>query len=134
MRSTNAIMQRMDWDDIRYYLAVARHGSIRGASTHLSVNPSTVSRRIDAYEKKLGVRLFERLATGYVLTKPGQDMMFSAEIIENEIASLSRRVTGRDAQLNGKLRVTLPAPFTTHLLMHDIAEFESTYPNRKSVV
>lgn len=119
----------MDWDDIRYYLAVARHGSIRGASNHLSVNPSTVSRRIDAYEKKIGVRLFERLPSGYALTKTGQDMMISAELIENEIASLDRRVTGRDAELNGKLRVTLPAPLATHLLMQDIAEFEQKYPH-----
>lgn len=121
-------MQHMDWDDIRFYLAVARHGSIRAASNQLSVNPSTVARRIDAYEKKIGVRLFDRLATGYILTKTGQDMLNSAELIENEIASLDRRVTGSDAQLNGKLRVTLPAPIATHLLMHDIAEFEQAYP------
>ena len=118
----------MDWDDIRFYLAVARHGSIRGASGHLSVNASTVARRVDAYEKKIGVRLFERLPSGYVLTKTGQDMMASAELIENEIASLDRRVTGRDSQLDGTLRITLPAPFATNLLMDDIAEFEQQFP------
>ena len=118
----------MDWDDIRFYLAVARHGSIRAASQNLGVNPSTVSRRVDAYEKKIGVRLFERLPTGYLLTKIGQDMMDSAELIENEIASLDRRVIGRDAELNGKLRVTLPGPLATHLLMQDFADFEKEYP------
>jgi len=118
----------MDWDDIRFFLAVAREGSIRSASLQLSVNPSTVARRIDGFEKKIAVRLFERLPTGYVLTKTGHDMVASAELIENEVAALDRKVTGRDTQLNGVLRITLPAPLVTHLLIDDFAKFEQTYP------
>jgi len=121
-------MQHMDWDDLRFYLAVARKGSIRAASDGLAVNPSTVARRIDAFEKKLGVRLFNRLPTGYVLTPTGEDMLDSAERIEDEVATLDRQVFGRDAELNGSLRVTLPSLLATHLLMPDFAAFSRDFP------
>lgn len=121
-------MQRMDWDDVRFFLAVARKSSIRGASATLAVNASTVSRRIDAFEKKLGVRLFERLPTGYVLTSAGDEMVGSAERIEDEVAAMNRSVIGRDTQLNGTLRVTMPAGLATHLLMPDFAAFGQQFP------
>ncbi len=49
----------MDWDDLRYFSALAQKGSVRAAARHLSVNPSTVSRRLQAFEESLGVRLLE---------------------------------------------------------------------------
>lgn len=121
-------MHHMDWDDLRFFLAVARKGSIRAASTALAVNHSTVSRRINAFEEKLGVRLFERLPTGYVLTPAGEEMVESAQRIEDEVVKLDRQVIGRDAQLNGVLRVTMPAALATHLLAPDLAAFSRTYP------
>jgi len=57
-------MHRMDWDDLRFFYAIARAGSVRGAALKMKVNHSTVLRRISAFEKKLGVRLFDRLPTG----------------------------------------------------------------------
>ena len=119
----------MDWDNLRYFLAVARKGSIRAAAAALSVNHSTVARRITSFEKKLGVRLFERLPNGYVLTSTGEEMMRSAQHIEDEIVKLDRQVIGRDAQLNGVLRVTMPTVLATHLLMPDIAAFTKIYPS-----
>jgi len=118
----------MDWDDLRFYLAVARKGSIRAASEVLAVNPSTVSRRIDVLEKKLGVRLFERLPTGYVLTSTGEEIIESAQHIEDEVARLDRQVNGRDARLSGVLRITMPTILSTHLLMPDLAAFAVSYP------
>ena len=53
----------MDWDDLRYFLAIARAGSLSGAARTLGVNHSTVFRRLHAFEARLGVRLFDRLAT-----------------------------------------------------------------------
>lgn len=122
-------MHRMDWDNLRFFLTVARKGSIRGAAEALSVNHSTVSRRITAFEKKLGVRLFDRLPNGYVLTPTGEEMLKSAQSIEDEVVKLDRQVIGRDAQLNGILRVTMPTVVATHLLMSDIAKFTTLYPN-----
>jgi len=117
-----------NWDDLRYFLAVARKGSVRGAAAGLNVNHSTVSRRIDAFEKKLGVRLFERLSTGYLITQAGEEMLQSAEQVEAEIAAIDRRVVGRDARLSGLLRVTLHESLAQKLLMPDLAVFCETYP------
>lgn len=132
MRKTDAIMHRMnDWDDLRFFLAIARKGSIRAAADELSVNHSTVSRRISAFEKKLGVRLFDRLPSGYALTPVGEEMIASAERVEDEVLRLNRQITGRDTQLSGVLRVTMPGPLATHLLMPDLAAFSKTYPGIK---
>jgi len=118
----------MDWDDLRFFLEVARKGSIRAAAEVLGVNHSTVSRRISAYEKSLGVRLFERLPTGYELTTAGDEMLDSVKRIEEEVATLDRQVFGQDAKLNGHLRVTMPPPLGLHLLMPDIVRFSEIYP------
>ncbi|MFV1984436.1 MAG: LysR family transcriptional regulator [Thiohalomonadales bacterium] len=119
----------MDWDNLRFFLAVARKGSIRAAAETLGVNHSTVTRRISAFEKKLGVRLFERLPNGYMLTPTGEEMLKSAQHVEEEIIKLDRQVIGRDAQLNGTLRVTMPTALATHLIMPDISAFTKMYPN-----
>lgn len=120
-------MHRMDWEDIRYFLAVARKNSIRGGSTLLGVNHSTVSRRINAFEQKLDVRLFDRLPSGYVLTPAGEDMLSSARRIEEEVNTLDRKVLGRDAQLGGQIRVTMPAPIV-NIITPDFVAFTKTYP------
>jgi DNA-binding transcriptional LysR family regulator len=65
-------MAGIEWDDLRYVLAVANAGSLAGAARNLGVNHTTVLRRVGAFEKRLGLRLFERLPTGYVLTAGGE--------------------------------------------------------------
>lgn len=115
-------MHHMNWDDLRFFLAVASKGSVRAGSQLLGVNHSTVSRRINAFENKIGVRLFERLSSGYVLTPAGEDMLASAQRIESEFDSLDRRVFGQDTQLSGVLRVTAPVHMI-RLLMPDLVAF-----------
>lgn len=119
----------MDWDDIRYFLAVSRTGSIRGAANKLGVNHSTVSRRIAQLEEKLAVRLFEKLPTGYVITPAGEEIFDLAEHMEEQANALERRVYGRDTSLTGKLRVTLPQPLATHLIMPDLVSFARCNPD-----
>ncbi|WP_235008464.1 LysR family transcriptional regulator [Candidatus Halocynthiibacter alkanivorans] len=94
----------------------------------LGVNHSTVSRRIDAFEKKLGTRLFERLPSGYFITPAGEEMSRSAARIEAEFDTIGRRVTGRDAQLEGLLRVTVHDSLAQKLLMPDLVAFGREYP------
>lgn len=118
-----------DWDDLRFFLAVARKGSIRGAASDLGVNHSTVSRRIDAFEKKLDVRVFERLPSGYFLTQAGEEMLRSAERVQTEVTAAERRVAGRDARLSGLLRVTLPDSLAQSLLMPDLVAFCDAHPD-----
>lgn len=119
----------MDWDDVRYFLAVARQGSVRAASEQLKVNHSTVLRRIRHLEKELGALLFERLPSGYRLTEAGDEMLASAERMEASSHELQARVFGRDQEVRGTLRVTLPPIVATHLLMEDFVTFAWLYPD-----
>jgi DNA-binding transcriptional LysR family regulator len=73
------------WDDLRYFLAVARSGSLSGAARELGVNHSTVLRRIHSYEERQGVRLFERLPTGYALTQAAENIYPHALDIEARV-------------------------------------------------
>ena len=89
-----------DWDDIRFFLAVARTGSTTAAARRLLVNHSTVSRRVAQLEERLGARLFDRLATGLMPTSAGNDLIEAAEQVELNVsrfslaASASRAPTG----------------------------------------
>lgn len=120
--------QDMDWDDLRFILAVCRHGTLSGAARELSVNHSTVFRRVGTIEQKLGIRLFERLPTGYVMTKASEAIFQSAETIETEIFTLSRKLIGGDMRLNGALYITAPDALTIEVLMPYVAQFGKRYP------
>lgn len=95
----------VDWDDLRYVLAVARERTLSLAAERLGVTHTTVGRRLRAIEERLGVRLFDRTPDAFVPTAAGQDVAEVAERMEGEVLSLEGRVLGRDAQLEGKLRV-----------------------------
>jgi DNA-binding transcriptional LysR family regulator len=118
----------INWDDVRYFLAVARGGSVRAGAEHLGVNHSTVLRRIAQLEGRLGSNMFEKLPSGYRLTKAGQEVLEFANQMEAASNQLETRIFGRDQSVRGLLRVTLAAPFATHLLMPDLAEFARRHP------
>jgi len=117
-----------NWDDLRIFLAVARAGSLSGAARTLGVNHSTVFRRIGAFEAELGVRLFERQPGGYLLTPAGEELRDGALRVEEEIASLSRKVTGQDLRLSGTVRVTTIDMLAFGLLPRHLAGFRDAYP------
>lgn len=116
------------WDDLRIFLEIARTGSLNGAARALGVNHSTVFRRINAFEDRLGVRLFERLPTGYALTLAGEEMQASASRVEREIDRLDRRITGRDLRLEGTLVVTTTDTIIENFLTPHLAAFRRAYP------
>ena len=119
----------IDWDDVRYFLAVARGGSVRAAAGRLGVNHSTVLRRVAQLEERLGVRMFEKLPSGYRLTAAGEEVLEFAQHMEASSHLLETRVFGRDQSVRGPLRVTLAPPLATHLLMADFAGFARLYPD-----
>src|SRR5438874_9784966 len=119
----------IDWDDVRYFLAVARGGSVRAAAERLEVNHSTVLRRIAQLEERLGAQMFEKLPSGYQLTAAGEEVLEFAEQMEASSHQLETRVFGRDQSVRGLLRVTLPPPLATHLLMPDFADFARLHPD-----
>lgn len=118
-----------NWDDLRYFLAVARDGSLTRAAQTLGVNHSTVSRRITAFEDKLGARLFDRSVSGFVVTQAGQEMMQTTERVEKEITLLDRQILSRDMTMTGPLRIATPAALIATFLMADIASFATQNPD-----
>ena len=96
----------LDWNDLRFFLAVARNGNLSAAARELRVSQPTVGRRLASLEATLGVRLLNRTPDGYVLTLAGRDVRERAEHLEREAQALERTVSGRDTRLSGPVRVT----------------------------
>lgn len=118
-----------NWNDLKLVLAIARAGSLGGGAAALAINHSTVFRRLNALEEKLGVRLFDRSPSGsYVPTAAGADVAATAERVETEAAALSRQITGTDQRLSGALRVTSSETLAFSVLTEQIARFRSAHP------
>ena len=119
-----------DWNDLRHFLAVARCGSTLAAAKALNVNQSTVHRRLDELEKRLGRQLVVRQPSGYKLTELGQEMLAYAEQVEKAAQSFERRLAASDTGLAGCVRVTCPEAIGGRLLHSSlIAEFNKRYPD-----
>ena len=86
--------RHIEWDDLGYVLAVAEHGGLAAAARALGVNHTTVLRRVNAFEEAQGLRLFERLPTGYALTAGGEEMLAAARSMSGVVADLERRLAG----------------------------------------
>lgn len=118
----------MEWNDLRYVLAVADAGSLAGAARSLGVNHTTVLRRISTFEKELGLRLFERLPTGYVLTAGGEELIAAARNVNDTIIGLERKLAGQDLRLSGALRVTTTDSLMGSVLPEILAGFRQEHP------
>jgi len=118
-----------DWNDLKHFLAVARYGSTIAAAKALNVNQSTVQRRLDELEKRIGRQLVLRQPTGYKLTELGQDMVTYAEHVEEAVKAFERRLVASDTRLTGSVRVTCPEAVGVRLLHSPlIAKFNERYP------
>ncbi len=118
----------MDWNDLNLVLAICRSGTLSGAAKALRINYTTVFRRINAIEKKLAVRLFDRQPTGYSMTESGELIKRSAERIDEEVMALSRELLGKDLRLVGTIRITAPEGVAMRLLAPHLAAFCSQHP------
>lgn len=95
-----------NWDEIRTAFQVARLGTVSGAAEVLGVHHATVIRHIDALEKRLGTKLFQRHARGYTPTESGRDLLVVAQTTEEQFAQLSSRIKGQGEVVAGELTVT----------------------------
>lgn len=93
--------QVLDWDDLRYFLAVGRAGTLSAAARELKVDVGTVSRRVVAMERAIGTRCFERRTEGYPLTEGGRALLSHAQRIEHEVFSLHRTADAADTTVSG---------------------------------
>jgi len=116
----------IDWQDVRVFLALGRHGSLSAAARALSVNHATVSRRIQSLELSLGEKLVERRPEGYVLTPAGTRTLEVAKNMEVAAQTLGRG--SADDSIKGLVRINAPPGLTQGFLIDHLAKLPSMYP------
>jgi len=116
-----------DWNDLKHFLAVARHGSTIAASKALGVNQSTVQRRVAELERRLGRAVLVRRASGYELTPLGDSLVPLAENVARAIEAFEVRVKGSAPDGRDIIRLTCPEPVVGRLSPL-IERFHEGYP------
>ncbi len=118
----------INWDDLYYFVVVSRAGNLSRAARILDVNHSTVFRRIAGLESSLGMRLFDRKSEGYELTEAGKIIMEVASQVDADISALNLRLSGKDHQLSGTLRITTADILIANFLPPHLLTFRQKYP------
>jgi DNA-binding transcriptional LysR family regulator len=119
-----------DWNDLRYFLPVARHGSTLAAARALKMNQSTVQRRLTELERRIGRPLVRRQPTGYRLTELGQEMLSYAERVEQAVLSFEQQLEESKRNLAGVVRVACPEPIVYRITQSALLErFQARYPD-----
>ena len=117
----------MNWDDLKVLLALSRAGSTRKAAATLGVSNTTVMRRLESLEEQVGGRLFDRTPDGFRVTPLADQLLPTASEVEEILTEAQRRVTGKDAELTGRIKLSLPAVPVTHIA-EAVSEFAIEYP------
>lgn len=119
----------MNWEDLRYFGAVAREGSLTAAARSLKVNPATIGRHIDSLEHHLATRLFIREKTGYTLTGSGEKLLAHTDVIEMEVFALNRTMSAEDRELAGTTTVTTTEAMAGPFMVRNLPLLKQKYPN-----
>jgi DNA-binding transcriptional LysR family regulator len=125
---THNVPEMVDWDDLRYFLAVARAGNLSAAAGRLGVTQPTVGRRIDAFELRLGSKLFSRTPRGYRLTPVGAAVLQHAAQMDQGAMAAERVGAGRDAGLEGSIRLSVPDWLARRVVAEASVGFRSSHP------
>jgi DNA-binding transcriptional LysR family regulator len=118
----------IDWDDLRYFLAVLQAGSLAGASKALGIHATTVGRRIEVLEARAGTALFERHGRAWVPSAAGRALRARAERMQAEMLALEREIDGADARLDGTVRVTATEMLATRFITPHLSAFAARHP------
>jgi DNA-binding transcriptional LysR family regulator len=118
----------MDWDSLQHFLAIARNGTLSAAARALQVTQSTMSRRLDALELRMGVRLLNKTPHGYALTPIGEAILAGVERMEAEALRVERTIIGKDMSLEGTVRITSVETLATEVLAPLLATLHQHYP------
>jgi len=116
-----------DWDDYRHFAAIVHAGSVRAAATQLEVNPSTVTRRLEHLERRLGISLFSRTTHGLVITRQGQELADRIDRISREIISIENELQAGEKADAGLLSLLLPKSLHIVLLPR-LEQFRAQHP------
>ncbi|MGU3575222.1 LysR family transcriptional regulator [Brucellaceae bacterium C25G] len=117
------------WNDLQYFLAVARTGQLSSAARNLRTTHVTVSRRIEQLEFALKAKLFERNPRGYVLTTIGRRLVETAEAIETSAERLQAQISDSVSQLRGLVRISAPEGISNYFFVDKLAEFSQIHPH-----
>ena len=118
----------LDWNDLRYFLAVARTGSTLAAGKSLRVSQTTAARRVSALEAELGLCLFERRPTGYVLTPAGEALLAQAEDMEASAGRFADAAASQSRDATGTVRLTVDEIYAVALLPPMLRELHEAWP------
>lgn len=111
-------MQQLNWNDLRYLLAVGRGRTLAAAARRLGVDDTTVGRRLAALQAVMGRRLSQRLPDGTLrLTPSGERAALLAERIETEIGALDAAFSAADGAVSGSVRLTAVPIVVNRLLV-----------------
>src|SRR5687767_5985395 len=118
----------LDWNDLRYFLAVADHGSTLAAGRAMRVSQTTVARRIAALEEALGLPLFEKRQAGYVLTAGGEELLERARQVEAAASGFAEASAALARDSTGSVRITTQEIFANTLLAPMLRELHERHP------
>lgn len=118
----------LDWNDLRYFVAVADRGSTLKAGRALRVSQTTVARRIAALEEAVGLTLFERRSAGYALTPDGESLLAHARQVAGAATQFETAAASRERDLSGSVRLTTQEIFAVTLLAPMIKELHDLHP------
>ena len=118
----------LDWNDLRYLLAVADGGSTLAAGKALRVSQTTVARRISALEDELGLTLFEKRQAGYALTPAGQELLDRARQVETAANGFAETSAALVRDTSGTVRITTQEIFAVTLLAPILRELHERHP------
>lgn len=119
-----------DWNDLKYFLAVARFGGLSAAAVELGGSPSTVSRHILALERHLGVRLFLRQQSGYLLSDEGTSLFERVVAVERSTDAVARGTAGHPQLdgVSGVVRLAAPESLAVHLVTPHLPQLHARHP------
>lgn len=124
----------LDWDDLKYFLAVARAGSTLGAGRTLRVSQTTVARRLTALEQSLGLVLFERRQAGYALTPAGEALVAQAEAVEAAASSFSDAAGAQSRDASGTVCLTMVELYAITILPPILRDLHEAHPALRIVL
>jgi DNA-binding transcriptional LysR family regulator len=121
--------QMFDWNDLKYFLAIARHRSTIAAGKSLGLSQSTVHRRVSELERRIGRQLMARHPSGYRLTEFGEGLLPYAERVEVAVSEFELRVKDTARELAGVIRVTCPEPIVYRMTKSALIDrFHTRHP------
>ncbi|MFV8985483.1 LysR family transcriptional regulator [Serratia fonticola] len=119
----------MNWDDARFFLAVARCGTLRKAAQELHVDQATVGRRISAFEQALGSKLFIRTPKFFSLSPLGEAMLAEVLAMENAVQAIARKASSGDQSLTGEVRIATTDTLAEAFVIPALKRLREKYPH-----